>query len=182
MKSGQSRYSAVSFINGDNILCMGVLVGAVHVTSNTAGNESNIILHIAVMEKSTEKEVPVFWPFERYKYLYNVSLEIVCVTVDKLVDHIFMYPDYSPEFMSSLGNTQLHTLERYWYIPRCFFDRRKVEEAEDFCDLSYGINEVSAREYIRSNQANSRTDGLVLATIQEHNTNFNAFHQEELHA
>ena len=43
--------------------------------------ESNIILHIALMENSNERHIPQPWPFLRVKYQTNPYREIICINI-----------------------------------------------------------------------------------------------------
>ena len=103
-----------------------------------------------MMEIATDREIPPYWPFERYQFCQE--LEIVCVHNNYLLDHLFFYPDYiDPN--SSLCKTMLGVSERYWYVPRNFFDRRGVLDTPDYFDMSVGDSVEIAKDYLQNVQA-----------------------------
>ena len=64
----------------------------------------------------------------------------------------FFYPDYIAP-MSSLSKTMLHDSEKYWYIPRAFFDRRGVNVTSDYFNMNCGESVEIAREFLLHTQA-----------------------------
>jgi hypothetical protein len=177
MQLGKSKYSAISFTY-DNSEHLGVLVSAVE-EIDLELNNIRYIFHVALLIESEEIIVPEFWKLKRYKFT-SEPIQILCIYADQMLDHLFMYTDYSPDFINILSTTELNDNERYWLIPRILFDRRDIEEAPDYCDLSMGSTVPLAREYIRTHQPRSISANLNLPTIPEHLTRCNSFYQRKL--
>ena len=143
-----ARYSVVSFTYEGGIR-FGLVLSTVRINQGNNDNDdivTSLYFHIALMEIATDRIVPDYWPFLRYKFQQDI--QIVCIHNHFILDHLFFYPDFI-EPSSSLSKTLLGESERYWYVPRNFFDRRGVLDTPDFFDMSVGLNAQTARDYLQ---------------------------------
>jgi hypothetical protein len=167
-KKGPPRYSAISFEGDAGDVRCGVLVAAVKVKVIGGNLESSkVLLHVAEMELSTERQIQSYWKFKRYKF----KSQITCIDQSKMVDHIFLYPDSLPNVRSSLTTTTLGLRERYWLIPRTLFERKGTLDVPDICELSTAATVQSARAFLLSNQAKGVITPTVVKQFDVYSTN-----------
>ena len=162
---GNSKYSVIKF-HYNNGLYYGVLIGAVMVEEVCPNNNNviskTIINHVSLMEFSRDRIIPQWWPFERLQHVVD---NIVCITHDKIIDHIFVYPDFHPGIISNMDTTNIEHFERYWIIPRQLTERKgtttvtrdRKDDSDnnifDFFNSSFANTVENTRIYMRSKQA-----------------------------
>jgi len=169
-----ARYSAISFYDEGGEVSCGVLVAAVCVQVVGALQSSKMLLHVAVMELSTEREIPSFWRFERYKFVYA---RLIVIEESNMIDHLFMYPDFHPGHVFSLSTTTLGQGERYWLVPRTLFERNGVVDVADICDLASSDNVQSTRDCLSANQAKGLLNPNAVKQFDKYSTT-EGFHSQ----
>jgi hypothetical protein len=151
-EKSDANFSAISFFYEDEIRIGWVIAMVKTSQDNNTHNNNNYILHIALMEESIEREIPIYWPFTRLKFTEEVTDNIICININELVDHLFLYPDFI-ETKSSLSETKLDNSERYWLLPRKFFERKDVTESPMYCEYDFADTVENAKEFLHANQA-----------------------------
>ena len=162
---GNSKYSVIKFYH-NNSIHIGVLIGAVMVEHLSPINNSvesvTMVNHVSLMDFATDRDIPTWWPFERIMHMDN---NIVCVTDGKIIDHLFIYPDFHPGIISNMDTTNIEPFERYWIIPRQLSERRDTSTVirdrkddnnnniTDFFTSSFANTIDSTRTYLHSKQA-----------------------------
>ena len=70
-----------------------------------------------------------------------------------MIDHLFLYPDYNPDYISTLANTNLDDRERYWLIPRSLFHKKGITQYEEMFDIEPAESVDSMHNFIDNMQA-----------------------------
>ena len=77
-----------------------------------------------------------------------------------------------------MSHTTLDIEERYWWIPRVFFERNDIEESPMYCENGFGTTVEDAKEFMRSNQAYG--ENMVVGDFEEYPLEGRVYSQEIL--
>ena len=164
-RNGTARYSPISFTNFDNTLRFGVVIGCTVVSSILPDVPTKTLFHVYILEIAGERVIPSFWPFLRFQYSH--PLQLVTISSCRMVDHLFLYPDFiAPN--SSLEASAMGETERFWLIDREFTDRFGSDDSKLYCNLDCGATVETARAYIRKKAA--KGINIDIAGIPNHST------------